>query len=28
VHPATLRSCLRPHLVDRLPEAERSDHAA
>jgi hypothetical protein len=23
VHPAALRSCLRPHLVDRLPEAER-----
>jgi hypothetical protein len=23
MHPATLRSCLRPHLVDRLPEAER-----
>ena len=24
VHPAALRSCLRPHLLDRLPEAERS----
>src|ERR1700730_6558898 len=23
VHPAALRSCLRPHLLDRLPEAER-----
>ena len=24
VHPAALRSRLRPHLVDRLPEAERT----
>ncbi len=23
MHPATLRSCLRPHLSDRLPTAER-----
>jgi hypothetical protein len=23
VHPAALRSCLRPHRVNRLPEAER-----